>query len=415
MKTGGHMRRKIPVIMFVLPIMLFIAGCATTTEMTQSGRSGILQDTGFATEVKNLWLTQDVKNKKDFFTTDEPEITYYAIFQNLTNVNLFQAKIYTIEWYAPSGERYFVDQVATSYGNNNLVYSKLKLKDTEAQEKLGKWHCKFYRSGILMDERSFILESPGVREKRLAALKQLQEEKQIADIKETIDEQKGIVYDMHTPQKLTKIVEQNNNFVALLILVNEQKEIIGSGSGFLVDKNGLLATNYHVIKDAKGGVVKFPDKNLYVIESIEAINPKKDLALIKIDYKNDAYVKMGYSDILKPGDGIVAIGSPFALANSVSEGIVSGIRNIAEGDKRIQISAPISPGSSGGPLFNLSGEVVGVTSSGYVGGGAQNINFAIPIEYVKDLMKNINKSPLIIYSDLLDKFWGYQNFKQEKK
>lgn len=406
---------KIQKIYFFLLLIVFMNGCATTGSIqeTTGAKSPILEDSGFATEVTNLWLTQSVKDKRQFFTNDEKEITYYAIFTNLTNINLFQAKIYTVEWIDPSGAIYFADRVSTSYGNNNLVYSKLKVKGNTASERPGTWKCRFYRSGVLLDESQFILESPGVREKRLAELQKIQEETQISKIKETFDKQKGVVYEINVPQQITKIVEENDNLVALLIIVNEEKNIIGTGSGFLVADGGILVTNYHVIKNAKGGVAKFQDRKIYSIKSIEAVDIRRDLALVKIDYANDKYITLGDSDSVQVGERIVAIGSPFALANSVSDGLVSGIRKVNNDYSLVQVSAAISPGSSGGPLFNLSGKVIGVTSSGLIAGGAQNINFAIPINYVKELMKNYQPVALKVDPNLTTQFEGYQQFKNK--
>jgi len=411
-KKNGFLKSKGLIKICFIIVTIFLCKNAWT-ESSQVIRHKTIDDSGFATEVQNFMIGQNVKGKGEFFANNEKEINYYALFADLTNLNLFQTKSYVVEWIDPSGQVYFVDKVAMAAGNNKLVYSKLKVKDTLVSEKLGLWKCRFYKKDVLYDEKQFLLESPGVREARLAELRKIQEEAQISKIKETFEGQKGVVYEINTPQQITKIVEKNDKFVALLIIVNEDRNIIGTGSGFLVGREGLLVTNYHVMKNAKGGVAKFSDRKIYSIKSIQAINIKRDIALVKIDYANDKYAEIGDSDLAQVGERVVAIGSPFALANSVSDGLVSGIRKINNDYQLIQISAAISPGSSGGPLFNLSGKVIGITSSGLAGGSAQNINFAIPINYAKTLMKSYQPVLLKVDPNLITQFEGYQQFKNK--
>ena len=116
-----------------------------------------------------------------------------------------------------------------------------------------------------------------------------------------------------------------------------------------------------------------------------AFDKTRDLAIIKAHGQNFRVVSLGNSDRVQVGEEVVAIGSPLSLESTVSSGIVSGIRNIEdEGGKFLQITAPISPGSSGGPLFNMAGEVVGITTL-YLKGG-ENLNFAIPVNDAKRLL-----------------------------
>ncbi len=167
----------------------------------------------------------------------------------------------------------------------------------------------------------------------------------------------------------------------------------GFGSGFLISPTGLLVTNYHVIGDADKVVVAVINNgiDLYDVISIIAYDSIEDIAILKIrkegsyySPENLPYVVMGNSDSIETGERIFAIGNPEGFNNTISDGIISQIREFEKGIKSFQITAPISMGSSGGALFNEKGEVIGITDSIYTSG--QNINFAIPINYVKDLI-----------------------------
>jgi serine protease Do len=170
----------------------------------------------------------------------------------------------------------------------------------------------------------------------------------------------------------------------------------GFGSGFFINEDGYLITNYHVIENetkievtmfqkAKNGFEKKSFKNV----KIEAINPFLDLALLKVEDLGDTKVKYTYlGDIerIKVGEKVFAIGNPLGLERTVTDGVISTINRAFEGLVYIQTNADINPGNSGGPLFNLAGEVVGVTNMGYIFFGG--LGFAIPVDYVKHFIDN---------------------------
>ncbi|MFA6129691.1 MAG: trypsin-like peptidase domain-containing protein [Candidatus Omnitrophota bacterium] len=158
------------------------------------------------------------------------------------------------------------------------------------------------------------------------------------------------------------------------------------GSGFLISSDGTIVTNYHVIKGAEGLGVKFAqEKELITNVSVIKTDAIRDIALIKINTPvNAAPLSLGDSEQISVGERVVAIGNPQGLQNTVSDGLVSAVRD-AGGVKQIQISVPISHGSSGGALINMRGQAIGITSSGY--DQAQNLNFAIPINYVKEYLQ----------------------------
>jgi serine protease Do len=169
-------------------------------------------------------------------------------------------------------------------------------------------------------------------------------------------------------------------------------EMKGLGTGFIVDKDGVIVTNNHVIEGADSVTVKLSDDR-ELPARIVGRDPRTDLSVLRIDAKDLVPLSFGDSDAIEVGDWVVAIGNPFGLSHTVSAGIVS-----AKGRTRddvpldpsgyydfIQTDASINPGNSGGPLLNLRGEVVGINTA-IRGGGAQGIGFAIPINMVKQLL-----------------------------
>lgn len=170
----------------------------------------------------------------------------------------------------------------------------------------------------------------------------------------------------------------------------------GIGSGFFLNKDGYLITNYHVIeKETKIEVTVFQkvkdgfEKKQFKKVKIEAINPFVDLALLKVEDLGDVkvkYVPLGDMDSVKVGEKVFAIGNPLGLERTVTDGVISTINRAFQGLIYIQTNADINPGNSGGPLFNLAGEVIGVTNRGYIFFGG--LGFAIPIDYVKHFIDN---------------------------
>jgi len=142
-------------------------------------------------------------------------------------------------------------------------------------------------------------------------------------------------------------------------------------------------TNYHVIKDGTSALVKLPNGSFFVVDGVLASDKDRDVAIIKVHGNDFRTLILGDSSRLQVGEEVVAIGNPLSLESTVSNGIVSGIRS-DEGRRILQITTPISHGSSGGPLFNMFGQVVGITSAALVGG--ENLNFAVPINDVKKLL-----------------------------
>ena len=195
-----------------------------------------------------------------------------------------------------------------------------------------------------------------------------------------------------------------------------QKEYKSSalGSGVILDaKNGYIITNNHVVEDADEITVRLLDKSEYEA-SVIGKDPKSDLAVIKIKAKNLSDINLGDSDLLRVGEWVIAVGSPFSsnLSHTVTAGIVSakGRGNIIQGDiyeDFIQTDAAINPGNSGGALLNSSGDLIGINtaiySNGYFDRGNQGVGFAIPSNMVKKVM-----SDLISYGKVVRSYIGVQ-------
>ncbi|MCX7748349.1 MAG: stalk domain-containing protein [Clostridia bacterium] len=180
--------------------------------------------------------------------------------------------------------------------------------------------------------------------------------------------------------KLTpKEIAAFDKSVVVLISHGEKETFDSQGSAFCVAK-GVFATNYHVIEDGIRFEIITQDGKSHAVEGIVAIDESADIALVKTkELLNIPPLRIGNVSMIEKGDSIVTIGTPEGLQNTISEGIVSAIRE--EGDtKLIQITAPITHGSSGGPLFNMQGYVVGINTMGY---GEGNLNFSVPIDYAK--------------------------------
>lgn len=165
----------------------------------------------------------------------------------------------------------------------------------------------------------------------------------------------------------------------------------GLGSGFIINQDGYLVTNFHVIEgETQISVAVYHQRDgqlepkVYKQVRIVAINKFQDMALLKIDDKDALkfkYVLLGSADNLAVGESVFAIGSPLGLERTVTEGILSTKTREFEGELYLQTTAQINPGNSGGPLFNMAGEVVGITNMKITFG--EGLGFAIPIEGVK--------------------------------
>ncbi len=163
----------------------------------------------------------------------------------------------------------------------------------------------------------------------------------------------------------------------------------GYGSGFVVDRAGLIATGYHVIAGQAPIEVVFTEERRVSVVRVVAWDELHDLALVQIAEPVATAVPLGDSQSVRAGESVFTISSPFGtLDHTVTDGLVSSVRGLDD-LQLFQISAPISTGSSGGPLFNTRGEVIGITT--LIVSGGQNVNFAVPAIYLKNLLIQKNR------------------------
>ena len=190
----------------------------------------------------------------------------------------------------------------------------------------------------------------------------------------------------------TQIVEKVSGAVVIIKAFSEDYGI-SQGSGVLIDDGKTIVTNLHVVQHATKVTIEFPDGRTFRSKGYLAVNPDKDLITIRLPKKISKVdpVIIAKLNGISVGQKVVAIGSPRGLSNTVSEGIVSAIRELDSATKVIQTTAPVSPGSSGGGLFNEDAKLIGITSFLHIGG--QNLNFAHPADDIIPLLKDVPTIP----------------------
>ena len=164
--------------------------------------------------------------------------------------------------------------------------------------------------------------------------------------------------------------------VVTVVGFNAAGKVMRIGSGVFIDPEGHLITNLHVISGVARAEVKLPRGEVYPLTAMVAVDPKADLVKLAVNLPGGALHHLTVSGARpRVGEHVVVLGSPLGLEQTVSDGMVSAIRTIRDRGEFLQISAPISPGSSGGPVLNMAGQVIGIVTFQVRG---QNINFAVP-------------------------------------
>lgn len=179
-------------------------------------------------------------------------------------------------------------------------------------------------------------------------------------------------------EKTFEELAQLASSIVMIAVHDSRHEVIGTGSGIMIGRGGYILTNDHVVSGGRFFSVRMEDdEEIYPTDEIIKYNYNLDLAVIRISRQLNPLPIYNGAQKLVRGQKVVAIGSPLGLFNSVSDGIISGFRNIRNVDM-IQFTAPISPGSSGGAVLNMQGEVIGISTAGFDDG--QNINLAVSYE-----------------------------------
>ena len=185
--------------------------------------------------------------------------------------------------------------------------------------------------------------------------------------------------------------KENNGSVVVINTYDKRGKLINHGSGFIVREDGAIATNYHIISNAKDIKVKSRGK-LLKVEGLIHTDIENDLVILKVKGKNLPAVKIGDIEKATVGENIYLISSPEGHENKISEGELSLIRWVVPDVKILQITTPVLPGSSGGPVFNKNGGVIGIAT--FIIENKQELNFAIPINLIKDKISGGKVIPL---------------------
>lgn len=218
----------------------------------------------------------------------------------------------------------------------------------------------------------------------------------------------------HLPaQELTpeEIFANSQDAVVVIKSIDYDGKENSQGSGVIIKDRGIIVTNFHIFAGNEKLEVRHNDMTLE-IDEITGIDIEKDILILKIQDKNYPLLKLGNPDEIKVGQKIYTIGSPMGLENTMSEGIISGLRNLGDNDQNfIQFTASLSPGSSGGAVLNTKGELIGISTMTYKNG--QNLNFAISIKDIEGvtLGKYSDKKKL----EALNFFFKGQNLQEEGK
>jgi len=172
---------------------------------------------------------------------------------------------------------------------------------------------------------------------------------------------------------------------AIVSIRTENSEGRGLGTGFLVEPDGVIVTNLHVVEGATRVEIKLHTGEVHNQVRIASFDQSRDLAVLRIPGFGLPTIPLGNSESVRTGEAVIAIGNPGGLEETVTLGIISSIRVRKDGTKVIQTDTAVSPGSSGGPLINKNGEVVGIVTFKFLGG--ENLNFAIPVNYARGLLR----------------------------
>ena len=188
-------------------------------------------------------------------------------------------------------------------------------------------------------------------------------------------------------ESLPSLIKKIKPSTVIIFTYDDKGEFLKLGSGFFLSQSGDVITNYHVIQGASSAEIKTADEKIYPITDIVAGDEQCDLICLSVNIPSQFVYPLSLSKTIpEVGERIFVYGSPLGLENTVSDGIVSAIRDVPDYGRIIQITAPISPGSSGSPVLNMQGEVIGIASFQSIEG--QNLNFAIPSERISSFILN---------------------------
>lgn len=253
---------------------------------------------------------------------------------------------------------------------NNI--SDESIPDVRLSDACGEAVYKLYRAGVLTgsDSQGTFYPNTNLRRSEMAAIV-------IRMVNVTARKSVSIGQSSSGVLNAEQIYAKCSNAVFSLTTYDKEGEALSSGSGVFLSSDGEAVTNWHVLDGAANAKVTASDGKTYDVSGIYDYDAENDLARIQIQGSGFTAMQVNYSGVLLTGATVYAIGNPMGLENSISAGIISSARRVVNGVTYIQVTTPISNGSSGGALINEKGELIGITSASVSNG--QNLNLAIPI------------------------------------
>ena len=331
-----------------------------------------------------------VKDKRSFVAT-ESEAWYMPYVAYAIESKIITAADFDADYTVPASRR----EVAYIYANS-LPYTEFRninitidrLPDVDDTDDYYNQIIMLYRAGVVAGKDETGKFSPKEYISRAEATAILN---RVADASQRISTTLPNVDTTTQPEadkyNAVEIAAKCSPAIFYIEICNRNGTVIASGSGFFISQDGLAVTNYHVIEDAYSAKVRLIDGTEHTVSGLRGYDKNNDLAIIQIDGDGFPYLTLGDSDALQNGQTIFCVGSPLGLENTISEGIVSNAKRVFDDITYIQISAPISSGSSGGAVLDDAGTVIGVSSAGFEDG--QNLNLAMPINLVKEMQTDI--------------------------
>ena len=311
--------------------------------------------------------------KQDF--ASDP-VWYLPYVEYLSEQGLMSISV--ADWSAKATRAQFAALLAASLPQEALVpindISDGAIPDVSA----GAWYhdavYTLYRAGVLTGSGSngSFLPDANIQRSEVAAI--------IARMAD-INQRKKV--SLTPPMTAETLFAQCSPSVVYIEVADASGRVFATGSGFFISADGKLVTNHHVIQGASSATVKTTDGKVHKVLGVYDTNAALDLAVLQVEGSGYPYLTQGDSQNLSTGASVYAIGSPLGLENSLSAGIISSPSRTIQGGTYIQITAPISPGSSGGALIDAHGQVIGVTQGSLVDG--QSLNLAVPVHLLSQL------------------------------
>lgn len=207
----------------------------------------------------------------------------------------------------------------------------------------------------------------------------------------TLNAETPVKENVHADFKIEKLAVTVEKALVSVIVRGRGDQVVRRGSGFVISSDGYVATNLHVIGQARPIFIKFKNGEVLDVISVHASDKKSDLAILKINKSNLPYLKLASEKLLKKGQHVIAMGNPLGLEYSIVSGVISGQRQF-EGTQMIQLAIPVEAGNSGGPVLNTKGEVLGVLSD--KSRLTYNLGFAVHVEHLRRLINFPNPVPI---------------------